>query len=107
MSNQTIEVIRKDAQIPVVIGTGFYARLREVLMFTLQNRTQEEILEANTQIETSSITQDWIRHYETMVVLCKEIERQATQNGMTYTSDLSSEVEQLVNEAEASETSVD
>jgi ketol-acid reductoisomerase len=107
MSNQSVEMIRKDALIPVTIGTGFYARLREVLMSTLQDRTPEEIQEANTQIETGSITQEWVRNYETMVVLCKEIERQASEHGMTYTSDLTTEVEQMVTEAEASETTLD
>lgn len=104
MTNQSVEMIRKDALIPVTFGTGFYARLREVLMFTLQNHTQEEILEANKQIESGAITEDWVRHYETMVVLCKEIEKQASEHGMTYTSDLSTEVEQMFEEAAASES---
>lgn len=106
MSNQNIEMIRKDALIPVKIGTGFYARLREVLLFTLENKTQEEILDANKQIESGNITEDWIRHYETLVVLCKEIEKQASENGMTYFSDLETEMEQLVNEAEEPSESV-
>lgn len=107
MSKQTIEMIRKDALIPVTIGTGFYARLREVLLFSIQHKTQEEILDANKQIESGNVTEDWVRHYETMAVLCKEIEKQATENGMTYVSDLETEVDNLLSESEESEESVE
>jgi hypothetical protein len=100
MTNQSVEMIRKDALIPVTIGTGFYARLREMLLYLLKDKSQEEILEANRQIESGNVTEDWIRHYETTVVLCKEIEKQASEHGMTYTSDLATEIEQIVAESE-------
>lgn len=101
MTNQSVEMIRKDALIPVTIGTGFYARLRETLLYLLKDKTQEQILDANRQIESGHVTEDWVHHYETVVVLCKEIEKQASEHGMTYTSDLATEIEQIAAESEA------
>lgn len=90
MSNEQVELIRKDALIPITVGAGFYARLQEVLLYIVKGKTQEELSNATEQIKSGTVNEPWIKHYETMLALCQELDSQARQNNLTVKTNIDS-----------------
>lgn len=78
-----IEAILPDAMVKVTIGTGYYRRLQDVVTFVIEGKTPEELKAAHEQIKTDTVTEDWVKHYETLIILCKEFEIMAKAQGFT------------------------
>jgi len=79
--NQSISVIKEDSLIDLKVSTGYYRRLQLLLYSILDGKSAKEIKEAVQQIRNQEIKDDWIYHYETMIILCKEIETKAEEQG--------------------------
>ena len=43
--SSTVKMLKKDALVPITIGTGFIQKLQSMLMTLLADRTEEEINE--------------------------------------------------------------
>lgn len=85
-TSNTVEMIRKDAIIPIEIGAGFYARLQQLMGSLIADKTAEEIQEITTSInEGKAEINTCAHHYETCVVLCRAIDDQAKKLHLTVT----------------------
>lgn len=76
---QELEIIKEDALIELKFSTGFYKRCQSLLYHLLASKDSKDILAANKQIQEKNITEDWVYHYETLLILCKEVEAQARE----------------------------
>jgi hypothetical protein len=78
-----IEAIKPDAMVDITIGTGYYKRVQDAVTFVIAGKTPEDLKTAHEQIKTDTVADDWVRHYETLIILCKEFEKTAKDKGFT------------------------
>lgn len=76
-NNKVIEVIKPDAIIEIKMSTGYYQNIQMIIKYLIGDKTEIDIKSAHEQITNKNITEDWVKHYETLLVLCKEFESQA------------------------------
>jgi hypothetical protein len=76
-----VEIIKPEAVIPVDMSTGYYQRIQHMVTFLVQDKSQQELEAAHAQITTGEGTIEWAKHYETLLILCKEFEMQARERG--------------------------
>lgn len=93
-SLETVEIIEPTAVVSVQIGAGFYQKIQQIVGFLIADKTVEDLRNANDQIQSENITDEWVKHYETLLILCKEFESEAKKNGLTKTV-VMSEVDEL------------
>lgn len=94
---QTVEMIRKDAKIPIEIGAGFYARLQQMLAFQVKDKTEEEIKALQDAINNEKVEADsWHYHYDTLLSLCRALDDKARELNLT----VSVPIDQLINQIE-------
>jgi hypothetical protein len=93
----SFEIIKSDTIIDIAIGTGYYKKIQEATMFLTEGKTQEEINDALKQIESQNVTSDWVNHYQTLLIFCKEFESKAKELGHTQTV-TEEEFNKIVNE---------
>lgn len=97
---QTVEMIRKDAVIPIEIGAGFYARLQHLLAFMVQDRTEEEIKEMQEALNSNVIKPDsWHYHYNTMLSMCQALDKQAQDLKLTVSVPIDNLISQMETQA--------
>ena len=78
---QEIEVIKEKALIDLTFSTGFYKRCQALLYHLVESKDSKTVIAANKQIQEQKITEDWVYHYETLLILCKEVEKKAKEQG--------------------------
>lgn len=87
--NDKITLIKKDAQIPIIIGTGFLSRLQQALLFLVDNKSNEELDTLTEHIKNENIPIDtWMYHFETISLIIREIETNAIKKGLTEEMDV-------------------
>lgn len=74
---QVVNVIREDAIVNIPMSTGYYKRIQTLLNFFLEGKTKEDFERAHESIKAQKITEAWVWHYETLLVLCNEFEKTA------------------------------
>ncbi len=100
VQSQTVEMIRKDAIIPIEIGAGFYARLQHLLAFMVQEKTEEEIKEMQEALSSKVIAPgSWHYHYDTMLSMCQALDKQAQDLKLTVSVPIDSLISQMENQA--------
>lgn len=82
---ETVEIIEPTAVVSIEIGAGFYQKIQQVVGFLITEKSVEDLKSANDQIQTGVITEEWVKQYETLLILCKEFESEAIKNGLTKT----------------------
>jgi hypothetical protein len=80
-SEQLFDVITQEAVVSVNMSAGYYRRIQEVTASFVKGKNSEQINGAHDQIRNQAITEDWVKHYETMLILCKEFEAMAKEQG--------------------------
>jgi hypothetical protein len=78
---QMIDIIKEDAICEIKMSTGYYKRIQQVIGFIIENKPVSVIQEAHKTIAAKKITEQWVYHYETLLILCKEFEKDARANG--------------------------
>lgn len=97
---QTVEMIRKDAIIPIEIGAGFYARLQQLLAFMVEDKTEEQIKEMQQALNSNAVNVDsWHYHYNTTLSLCQALDKQAQELKLTVTVPMDSLFSQVDDQA--------
>lgn len=76
-----VEIIKPSALVQVPMSSGFYKRIQDILTYLVSQKTPEELNSAHTQIQEDAISEDWVTHYETLLILAKEFERLAKEEG--------------------------
>jgi len=80
-SEQLFDIITKEALVSVKMSAGYYRRIQEATASFVKGKTPEQINEAHEQIRKQTYTDEWVKHYETMLILCKEFENMAKEQG--------------------------
>ncbi len=78
---KTFEVIKPDTILDIKMGTGYYRRIQDVTSHIIEGKSVEELQEGYKEISEQNITTPWVKHYETMLILCKEFETTARDKG--------------------------
>lgn len=98
-STAKVEIIMPSAIVEIKMSTGYYQKIQAIVGFLVQGKTNEEMQNAHTQIKEQSITEDWINHYETILILCREFEMRAKEQGFIQSVSLD-EAKKLIGESE-------
>lgn len=94
-----VEVIMPSAIVEVKMSTGYYQRVQAIVAFLVKGKSQEELQSAHEQIKEQNITEDWVNHYETILILCREFETQAAAQGFIKQVSIE-EAQKLIGETE-------
>lgn len=97
---KTVEMIRKDAVIPIEVGAGFYSRLQQMLAFMVEGKTDEEIKAMQDALNANSVTPDsWHYHYDTLLSLCQALDSKARECNLTVSVPIDSLISQIESQA--------
>jgi hypothetical protein len=78
---QMIDVIKEDAICEIKMSTGYYKRIQQAIGFIIEDKPVSVIQDAHKSIAERKITEQWVYHYETLLILCKEFEKDARAKG--------------------------
>jgi len=79
--DQMIDIIKEDAICDIKMSTGYYKRIQQAIGFIIENKSVPVIQNAHKCIAEKKVTEPWVYHYETLLILCKEFEKDARANG--------------------------
>lgn len=86
---EKMKVFKRDAVVHLPIGTAFYLKLKDLLVFLMEDKTDEQIKEFETAIiEKKEITEDWMAHLFTIVLLIRALEDKAEVDGFLEEKDV-------------------
>jgi hypothetical protein len=94
-----VEVIMPSAIVEIKMSTGYYQKIQAIVAFLVQGKTAEQMQNAHAQIKDQNVTEDWISHYETILILCREFETKAGEQGFIQKVSLD-EAKKLIGESE-------
>lgn len=95
----TVEVIMPSAIVEIKMSTGYYQKIQAIVGFFVKGKSAEEMQDAHTQIKEQTITEEWVGHYETILILCREFESKAQEQGFIQKVTLD-EAQKLMGESE-------
>jgi hypothetical protein len=78
--SELIDVIKEDAIVSVKMSTGYYKRIQNVIAFLIEGKSVQEVQDSHKAIAARNITEPWIFQYETLLILCREFEKNAHEN---------------------------
>lgn len=94
----TVKMLKKDALIPITVGSGFFQKLQSVLLYLTEERTDEELNLFKTLSEKGEeFPEPWMDHLYTMIVIIKELETAAELNNMIVNSSIDDAISQSEN----------
>lgn len=76
---EVIDVIKEDAIVSIKMSTGYYKRIQEVTKFLIESKSSGVMEIAHESIRDQKITEAWVFHYETLLILCNEFEKAAKE----------------------------
>jgi hypothetical protein len=98
-STAKVEIIMPSAIVEIKMSTGYYQKIQAIVGFLVSGKTNEEMQDAHTQIKEQNVTEDWVNHYETILILCREFETKAKEQGFIQSVSLE-EAKKLIGESE-------
>ena len=78
-----VGILNQDALVDIQIGTDFYRRLQELLIWMISNQKPEVVKLANEKIKNDQELDQWDEQYLTMLMIINEIETAAQQQNKT------------------------
>ena len=94
-----VDVIMPSAIVEIKMSTGYYQKVQAIVGFFVQGKSAEQMQNAHAQIKDQNITEDWVSHYETILILCREFETKAQEQGFVQSVTLE-EAQKLIGETE-------
>lgn len=76
-----IDIIKPEALVNVPMSSGYYQRIQNALGFMIAGKSADELNDAHQQISLQDVTEEWVHHYETLLILAKEFEAIARKEG--------------------------
>lgn len=70
------------------MGTEFYKRVQDIIMYLIKDKSPAEITEAMNQIQNQKIKEEWVEHYETLLILSAHYEQEIIKNNLFTEEDL-------------------
>ena len=93
----TIKMLKKDAQVPIVVGAGFIQKLQSMLFALIAERTEDEMAVLQKLIEQGQEpAEPWMDHIQTLMALLNELDNAAIANGFT----VDKEIDDVISESE-------
>ncbi|NBW33893.1 MAG: hypothetical protein EBR30_02440 [Cytophagia bacterium] len=90
-----IDIIKPETLVNIAMSSGYYKRIQNALAFMIAGKSADELNEAHQQISLQDITHEWIHHYETLLILAKEFETIARNEGFVVQVSQSEAAEML------------
>lgn len=85
---EKVIVIKKEAMVPITLGTGMIQRLQKIFAFIVTNVSPEDIeLYKELVGNNKPVTEEWMEHLTTISMLLVSLEEQAIKTGQTYEED--------------------
>jgi hypothetical protein len=83
MSETTVPVIRKDAQVQITMGTNFIKQLQDISIFMLISKSETEIDQFQKELDEGKFEfeEAWKTHYITIMSLLRGIDIAAEEQG--------------------------
>jgi len=79
----TAKILKHDAVINLPVGSAFYVRLKELLVFMAESYTEQQLKEFESIVaQKGELTDEWMVHMTTLVLLIRAIEDKAEENGL-------------------------
>lgn len=78
-TNEVIDVIKEDAIVSIKMSTGYYKRIQEATKSLIETKSPGVLEIAHQSIRDQKITEAWVFHYETLLILCNEFEKAAKE----------------------------
>ena len=97
LTQKNVEYIDPEAIVGLEFSAGYYSRIVALTQFLIKNKPQEELVKAYEQIRDNKYSDEWVMHYETMLILCKEFESKAKEQN--FIKEMSMEEFVKINEA--------
>ena len=94
-----VEVIMPSAIVEIKMSTGYYQKIQAIVGFLVKGKSAEQMQDAHAQIKDQNITEEWVSHYETILILCREFETKAKEQGFIQSVTLE-EAQKLIGEVE-------
>ena len=79
IQNEVIDVIKEDAIVSIKMSTGYYKRVQEATKSLIETKSPGVLEIAHQSIRDQKITEAWVFHYETLLILCNEFEKAAKE----------------------------
>jgi len=83
-TDHIVDVIKEDAIVSIPMSTGYYKRIQELTKFVLETKSTGVIEAAHETIKNQNISEPWVFHYETLLILCNEFEKTARTNNFIH-----------------------
>lgn len=81
----TVTMIKKEAQIPLTVGSGFFQKIQQTLVALVAERSPEELDEFTELMKNQQeLPESWMDNIVTLSTLVQEIEKSAIASGNTY-----------------------
>lgn len=92
-----IKMIKKEAVINVPITTGLLQKLQQLIVFFVEDKTEEQLEQFKTIVQSSekAFTEDWMQHLYIISSFVSVIENEAFKQGHTYDSEVSDDISTL------------
>jgi len=81
--SEKIGVLPLSAIVKVEVNGAFLTRVKALLMYTLKDKTKEQLQDAAEKIKNQTHTEPWEFHYETLAILINDIEKAGLEAGLT------------------------
>jgi len=93
MENTDIKYIKPDAVVSMKVSAGYHARMMACVEFYLKSHCAdsngeidiEKLRKANEQIYNQDIKEEWVFHYQTLLISVLEFEKLVEQEGLLTT----------------------
>lgn len=92
---KTIEVLQPEAVINIVIGGEFYRRLQNLSTYLSGSVNPDILVQELTKMTEHLPLSEFGTHFETMLILIKEIETKARAQGLITTAEIPDTEEQI------------
>jgi hypothetical protein len=79
--SQETEIISEKAIVSIKMSTGYYKRIQALLSNIIEGKSPEDIKKMHDAIVNKNIKDAQTYHYETLLILCKEFEYNAKDQG--------------------------
>lgn len=78
-----LEIIVPTAVVDIKMSSGYYSRIQKLVGHLIAGKSADELKQANEQIKAQQLKDDWVEHYETVLILCREFENRCKEEGFT------------------------
>jgi hypothetical protein len=81
MDTNQIPFLKKDAVIPIEVGTGFVEKLNELFYYLIKDKSADDVERFKSVYENKEVPEDWMKALEPVNTLLVNIYKKAEELG--------------------------